>query len=159
MIGIYVDFLQTPIEVPENIEKWIICRNFEQFSKEISELKSIPEILSLGGALDRKSLEWCLNPDNEGKRFPYEEGLETAMKCLVMTYQICHKNNLVYKDITLHGEHPQLNRDMLVFISHTCRPMGITPPVKLYQWGISSDYENEPNYQIFKEVSNEISRN
>lgn len=156
MTAVYIDFMQTPIELPDGVEKWIICRSFDDFVKVILELKSVPDIISLGGPLNKKAIEWCLNPDNVQTNDLYQDSeAETVLKCLVFLYHTCKKNNLVYKKIYLHGEDTRLNNDIFRFVNQTSKEMGITPPTKVHQWAISPDYEKEPNYQIFKECLTE----
>lgn len=153
-IGIYIDCLQTPEEVPQEIDEWIVCRSFDDFKNQISEIKKVPELLSLGFPLDEASMAWCLNPDNEGSRYPYEKGGETTMKCLVFLYQLCKKNSLVYKDITIHTEQQQAVHDLRTFIVGTSKELGIDPPLKVKQWEIKDDFQSGPNWKAFVKVSN-----
>lgn len=153
-IGIYIDWLQTPEEVPQEIDEWIVCRSFDDFKNQISEIKKVPELLSLGFPLDEASMAWCLNPDNEGTRYPYEKGGETTMKCLVFLYQLCKKNSLIYKDITIHTEQQQAIHDLRTFIVGTSKELGIDPPLKVKQWEIKDDFQSGPNWKAFVKVSN-----
>lgn len=149
----YVSYLQEPVG-----EDWTVIRSFEEFKQELIKLKKIPDHISFDYSLDEKSLRWCLDPKNEGTAPPYHDGMETTIKCLVFLNQVCLKNSLTYKDISLVCEHPQALFDLRNFIVLSAKEQGVVPQFDQHQVEIRDDFHKSSNYRKFLKIKESVDR-
>lgn len=147
---LYVDWLSSPQE-----KGWAVIRSFQEFKQQFEE--GPPDMISFGYELDEKSCDWIQNPENAGTKPPYEEGMETSLKCLVYLYKVCQVNSIPYPEINIHTPHPQGQFDMVKFLRLTCNQMGTTPNFTVRPIDIADDYESGPNYKKFKQIHDKYS--
>lgn len=150
----YVSYLQEPKE-----EGWLVLKSFEEFKQALIDLRRVPDHISWDYSLDEQSVRWCLDPKNEGTKPPYDQGMETTIKCLVFLHQTCLRNSLTYKHMSLVCTHPQALFDLRNFITLSAKEQGIVPDFDQHQVEIREDYEQTENYQKFLKIKQEHDNN
>lgn len=103
-IGLFVDWIATPKEIPPNISSWQIIRTYEEFKQWFTDNHFIPKMISFNFELSEEYMRYTLsNPI--GTPIIYETlGNGSGASCAVFLKHLCDKNNLKLNKVCVHGD-------------------------------------------------------
>lgn len=159
-LGIWVDWLTTPKEIPPVISKWIILRSYEEFKQWFNDNHFIPNLISFNFPLSEEYLRYVmLNP--VGTPIVYETlGNGSGASCAVFLKFLCEKNDLKPKRICIHGNRDDRGcREMQKFINSWKEEQDCfmaTFEIEDIEDTIVKDPVAKINYELFLKIQDEV---
>lgn len=159
-IGLYVDWLTSPREIPPVISKWICIRSYEEFKQWFNDNHFIPELISFNFPLSEDYLRYVmLNP--VGTPIVYETlGSGSGASCAVFLSHLLSKNNLKAKRLCIHGNRDDRGcREMQKFINSGKEEQDCfmtTFEIEDMEEVVKKDPVAKANYEVFLKIQEEV---
>jgi hypothetical protein len=105
---LYLDDVRTPTTTIPGYEPWVTVRNYEEFTKHITEF-GIPNLISFDHDLAEEHMEdYFQQVANQGYQNPrYNSYKEmTGLNCADWLISYCQENNAVLNSVCVHSHNP-----------------------------------------------------
>lgn len=126
-LGLYLDDVRTPTEVPPNIDEWKVVRSYTEFRDflygYVKENKKFPELVSLDHDLSTEHIQFY--HENQGEPIRYEEFKEkTGLHCAKLMIELAEKNNIPLNYVCVHSHNPIGASNILNFVNFYLKQKG-----------------------------------
>jgi len=159
-IGLWVDWLTSPKELPPILNSWCIIRSYEEFKQWFNDNHFIPELISFNFPLSEEYIRYVmLNP--VGTPIVYETlGSGSGASCAVFLSHLLSKNSLKAKRICIHGNRDDRGcREMQKFINSWKEEQDCfmtTFEIEDMEEVIKKDLIAKANYEVFLKIQEEV---
>lgn len=156
-VGIWLDDIRLPDEVPSIIDKWILTKNDDEFKKAFvdyyKEFRTLPVLVSLDHDLSSEHMEFYLsNP--KGTPIPYETFKEkTGIHSLKFVMEVCRVNNIEPNfKVFIHSNNPVGSFNMQVLANDYKKKAGLPQDAVQHKWKYKDVDVNNENYTKYLEI-------
>lgn len=153
-IGLFLDDIRTPAEVPPQIKEWKVVRTYEEYVDFLNnycrQFKELPPIISLDHDLSVAAMEFHLM-NEPGVMIDYEKiGDKTGMHCLKYTVELCRINGIKMDNkMIIHSANWVGAELMMKFCNSFKEEQGLEQDCFKIHWKVTEDYKEMNNYKEF----------
>ena len=153
-VGLFLDDIRTPSEVPPQIKEWKVVRTYEEYVEFLNnycrQYRALPPIISLDHDLSVRAMEFHL-ANKRGTMIDYEViGDKTGMQCLEDTIELCRKRGfLMDVKVIIHSANPVGARLMQDLCNNFKKYQSLPEDCFLHKWEVTEGYADMENYKEF----------